>query len=204
MRKNRKKKESNNKFIISKRSLAVIALAILLLYGTWLNYANKEENKIDFEPNITVKLTRKLYLTKEQETYNFNDDLKVVFVSNGQENVNDDIVYKYKADIYLKDKKVLTIDNDNIYSKNAAAYFEIIQSNGIYIFNSFIARQCNSSKINIMTIEGKKLKINNSALDFNINKDLKSFSLTTCDSCMSDKCKTQRYKIEKGSIKISK
>lgn len=204
MRKNRKKKESNNKFIISKRSLAVIALAILLLYGTWLNYANKEENKIDFEPNITVKLTRKLYLTKEQETYNFNDDLKVVFVSNGQENVNDDIVYKYKADIYLKDKKVLTIDNDNIYSKNAAAYFEIIQSNGIYIFNSFIARQCNSSKINIMTIEGKKLKTNNSALDFNINKDLKSFSLTTCDSCMSDKCKTQRYKIEKGSIKISK
>lgn len=179
-------------------------MAILLLYGTWLNYANKKENRIDFEPNITVKLTRKLYLSKKQETYNFNDDLKVVFVSNGQENVNDDIVYKYKADIYLKDKKVLTINNDNIYSKNAAAYFEIIQSNGIYIFNSFIARQCNSSKINIMTIEGKKLKTNNSALDFNINKDLKSFSLITCDSCMSDKCKTQRYKIEKGSIKISK
>ena len=112
--------------------------------------------------------------------------------------------YKYKADIYLKDKKVLTIDNDNIYSKNAAAYFETIQSNNVYIFNSFVARQCNSSKIMIMTSDGKKLEINESALDFDISKDLKSFTLTTCDSCMSDNCQIENYKIEKRNIVKSK
>lgn len=196
-----KKENVNNKNIfINKSSLVVIALTILLLYGAWLNYTNKEEDKINFSPDVSIKFTRKLYLTEKQEAYDFNKDLRVVFVRKAEENSDDGVIYKYKADIYLKDKKVLTIDNDNIYSKNAAAYFEIIQSNNVYIFNSFIAKQCNSSKINIMTSDGKLLKINEAALDFDISEDLKSFTLTTCDACMSDNCKIQKYKIEKGNI----
>lgn len=201
---NKKKEIVNKKSFINKHSLALIALTILLLYGVWLNYTNKEENKINFSPDVSIKFTRKLYLTDEQESYNFNKDLKIEFVSKGQENSDDGVIYKYKANIYLKDKKVLTIDNDNIYSKNAAAYFEIIQSNNVYIFNSFVARQCNSSKIMIMTSDGKKLEINESALDFDISKDLKSFTLTTCDSCMSDNCQIKNYKIEKKNIVKSK
>lgn len=196
-----KKGNVNNKnIIINKSSLVVIALTILLLYGAWLNYTNKEEDKINFSPDVSIKFTRKLYLTEKQEAYDFNKDLRVVFVRKAEENSDNGVIYKYKADIYLKDKKVLTIDNDNIYSKNAAAYFEIIQSNNVYIFNSFIAKQCNSSKINIMTSDGKLLKINEAALDFDISEDLKSFTLTTCDACMSDNCKIQKYKIEKGNI----
>lgn len=200
-----KKRNVNNKnIIINKSSLVVIALTILLLYGAWLNYTNKEEDKINFSPDVSIKFTRKLYLTEKQEAYDFNKDLRVVFVRKAEENSDDGVIYKYKADIYLKDKKVLTIDNDNIYSKNAAAYFEIIQSNNVYIFNSFIAKQCNSSKINIMTSDGKLLKINETALDFDISEDLKTFTLTTCDACMSDNCKIQKYKIEKGNIEKSK
>lgn len=200
-----KKGNVNNKnIIINKSSLVVIALTILLLYGAWLNYTNKEEDKINFSPDVSIKFTRKLYLTEKQEAYDFNKDLRVVFVRKAEENSDDGVIYKYKADIYLKDKKVLTIDNDNIYSKNAAAYFEIIQSNNVYIFNSFIAKQCNSSKINIMTSDGKLLKINETALDFDISEDLKTFTLTTCDACMSDNCKIQKYKIEKGNIEKSK
>ena len=56
----------------------------------------------------------------------------------------------------------------------------------------------------IMTSDGKKLEINESALDFDISKDLKSFTLTTCDSCMSDNCQIENYKIEKRNIVKSK
>ena len=55
-----------------------------------------------------------------------------------------------------------------------------------------------------MTSDGKKLEINESALDFDISKDLKSFTLTTCDSCMSDNCQIENYKIEKRNILKSK
>ena len=98
---NKKKEIVNKKSFINKHSLALIALTILLLYGVWLNYTNKEENKINFSPDVSIKFTRKLYLTDEQESYNFNKDLKIEFVSKGQENSDDGVRFI----IYRKVKK---------------------------------------------------------------------------------------------------
>lgn len=180
--------------------LIFVALGIIILYGFWVNNNAKEKKKIDFAPDVSIKLTRKINLTEEKETHKFNSDLKIEFISKDKEKTDDGTIYKYIAEVYLGDKKVLTIDNDNIYSENAAAYFEIIQSNDIYIFNSFIANQCNSSKLNIITKDGTSLDVDTSALDFDISKDLTQFTLTTCDSCMSNNCKIEKYKIVKDNI----
>ena len=63
-----------------------------------------------------------------------------------------------------------------------------------------MANQCNSSKLNIITKDGTSLDVDTSALDFDISKDLTQFTLTTCDSCMSNNCKIEKYKIIKDNI----
>lgn len=180
--------------------IGIVAIVVIVCYGTFIN-RKINDKKIDFSPDVSINMTKKIELSKEQETYNIDSSLRIEFLGKVQDNDSSNKpIYKYTADVYLDDNKILTIDNDNIYSANAAANFEVIRTKKVYILKSFVARQCNSDKINIVTMKGKVLPITDSAMDFDINKKLDKFTLTLCDSCMDSNCKIEKYEIVDDKI----
>lgn len=180
--------------------IGIVAIVVIVCYGTFIN-RKINDKKIDFSPDVSINMTKKIELSKEQETYNIDSSLRIEFLGKVQDNDSSNKpIYKYTADVYLDDNKILTIDNDNIYSANAAANFEVIRTKKVYILKSFVARQCNSDKINIVTMKGKVLPITDSAMDFDINKKLDKFTLTLCDSCMDSNCKIEKYEIVDDTI----
>ena len=104
----------------------------------------------------------------------------------------------------LKEEAGICVDKETlidcgIYNHNREKY--------IHIFIKQVSEFPNLNSLYCTTYferYGKKLEINESALDFDISKDLKSFTLTTCDSCMSNNCQIENYKIEKRNIVKSK
>lgn len=181
--------------------IGIVAIVIIVCYGTFINRKIDDDKKIDFSPDVSINMTKKIELSKEQETYNIDSSLRIEFLGKVQDNDSSNKpIYKYTADVYLDDNKILTVDNDNIYSANAAANFEVIRTKKVYILKSFVARQCNSDKINIVTMKGKVLPITDSAVDFDINKKLDKFTLTLCDSCMDSNCKIEKYEIVDDTI----
>ncbi len=180
--------------------IGIVAIVVIVCYGTFIN-RKINDKKIDFSPDVSINMTKKIELSKEQETYNIDSSLRIEFLGKVQDNDSSNKpIYKYTADVYLDNNKILTIDNDNIYSANAAANFEVIRTKKVYILKSFVARQCNSDKINIVTMKGKVLPITDSAMDFDINKKLDKFTLTLCDSCMDSNCKIEKYEIVDDTI----